>query len=45
MLYYDIITSNYSDASVNDYNYDYIIINDTFENLEKEAKNIYEKLS
>ena len=33
------ITSNYSDANVENYTYDYIIENSTLENLEKEAMN------
>ena len=35
------ITSNYSDASVENYNYDYIINNTTLDNLENQAKNFY----
>ena len=35
------ITSNYSDASVENYNYDYVINNTTLEELEKQAKNFY----
>lgn len=35
------ITSNYSDASVENYDYDYVIINTTLETLENEAKNFY----
>ena len=34
----DNITSNESDANVDNYNYDYIIENDTLEQLEKSAK-------
>ena len=33
------ITSNYSDANVENYTYDYIIENSTLEELEKEAMN------
>ncbi len=32
------INSNYSDANVDDYNYDYVITNDTLEKLDKEAE-------
>ena len=39
------ITSNYSDASVENYNYDYIITNSTLEKLEEDAKNFYQKIS
>lgn len=42
---HDIITSNYSDASVENYDYDYIIENTTLENLEDQAKKFYEKIS
>ena len=35
------ITSNSSDASVENYNYDYIIENTTLEDLEESAKNFY----
>ncbi len=35
----DNINSNYSDASVDNYNYDYVINNTTLENLDKEAQN------
>lgn len=38
------IMSNYSDANVDNYNYDYIIENDTLENLEKMAKAFIEEL-
>ena len=38
------INSNYSDASVNNYNYDYIIENTTLEELDMSAKNIIKKL-
>lgn len=34
----DAITTNYSDASVENYNYDYIIENTTLEGLEESAK-------
>ena len=37
-LNYEIITSNSSDANVENYDYDYIIENDTLEKLEKDAK-------
>lgn len=37
----DKITSNYADASVENYNYDYIIDNTTLEDLEKKAKDFY----
>ena len=39
------ITSNYSDASVENYNYDYIIENTTLEKLEEDAKNFYKNIS
>ena len=35
------ITSNYSDANVENYDYDYIITNTTLEDLENQAKNFY----
>ena len=38
------INSNYSDASVNNYNYDYIIENTTLEELDKKAYNFIKKL-
>ena len=38
------ITSNYSDASVEDYNYDYIIINTTLDEYEKKAKEFIKEL-
>lgn len=38
------ITSNYSDASVEDYNYDYIIINTTLEQYEDKAKTFVKEL-
>ena len=38
------ISSNYSDASVNNYNYDYIIENTTLEELDKKAYNFIKKL-
>ena len=41
---YDNIESNYSDKNVNNYNYDYIIINDTLEQLELSAKNFVDEL-
>ena len=37
----DKITSNYSDASVENYNYDYVIENTTLEKLEESAKEFY----
>ncbi|MDO5568891.1 MAG: hypothetical protein Q4G04_02105 [bacterium] len=40
-----LITSNYSDASVKNYDYDMIIVNDTLEKLEEDAKNFYKKLT
>lgn len=40
----DLITTNYSDASVENYNYDYIIKNTTLEELEKSAKEFVDKL-
>ena len=39
------ITSNYSDASVENYNYDFIIKNDTLENLEEQARNLIKSLN
>ncbi len=41
---YDIITTNYSDANIENYEYDYIIINTSLEDLEKEACKFVEKL-
>lgn len=38
------IISNYSDASVDNYNYDYVIINTTLEKYEKEAKKFVKEL-
>ena len=38
------ITTNYSDASVENYDYDYIIENTTLENLDKEAKDFVDSL-
>ena len=38
------ITSNYSDASVDNYEYDFTIINTTLEELDKKAKQFVEKL-
>jgi len=38
------IESNYSDASVENYNYDYIIENTTLEKLEEDAKKFIEKI-
>lgn len=40
----EIIKSNYSDASVENYTYDYIIINTTLEELEESAKKFIEEL-
>lgn len=37
----DKITSNYSDASVENYNYDYIIENTTLDKFEESAKEFY----
>ena len=39
------ITSNYSDASVENYNYDFVIKNDTLENLEEQAKKLINDLN
>ena len=39
------ITSNYSDANVENFTYDYIIENSTLENLEKEAMNFVSNLN
>ena len=39
------ITSNYSDANVENYTYDYIIENSTLENLEKKAMNFVSNLN
>jgi len=39
-----IITSNYSDANVENYNYDYIIINTTLKELDLEAKSFVQQL-
>ena len=41
----DKITSNYSDASVENYNYDYVINNTTLEDLDTQAKNFYELIN
>ena len=38
------ITTNYSDASVENYNYDYVIINNTLEQLDKEAQKFIENI-
>ena len=38
------ITSNYSDASVENYNYDFVIENTTLENLDKQALDFVEKI-
>lgn len=40
----EIIKSNYSDASVENYDYDYIINNTTLEKLEERAKEFVEEL-
>lgn len=40
----DNITSNYSDASVENYNYDYTIHNTTLEELKNEAKKFVEEI-
>ena len=39
------VTSNSSDASVEDYNYDYVINNTTLEELEKQASEFYELIN
>ena len=41
----DLIKSNFSDANVENYDYDYIINNTTLEKLEEEAKNFYSLIS
>ena len=41
----DIIKSNYSDANVENYDYDYIISNTTLEKLEDSAKEFYNLIS
>ncbi len=41
---YELIKSNSSDANVENYNYDYVIENDTLENLEESAKTFVEKI-
>ena len=41
---YNNIESNDSDKNVNNFNYDFIIINDTLEQLEKDAKDFVNKL-
>ena len=38
------INTNYSDASVDDYDYDYVIYNTTLEDLEYVASTFYEKM-
>ena len=38
------ISSNISDANVEDYNYDFVIINDTIEQLDVSAKKFVEAL-
>lgn len=40
----EIITSNYSDSSVDNYDYDYIIENTTLEEYERRAKKFIEEL-
>lgn len=40
----DIITSNYSDASVENYNYDYIVENTTLEELDVAARDFAQKV-
>ena len=40
----DIITSNYSDASVENYNYDYVVENTTLEELDISAKDFVQIL-
>lgn len=42
---HEIITSNYSDASVENYDYDYIIKNTTLEDLEQQAKAFYDMIN
>ena len=41
----DLIKSNFSDANVENYDYDYIINNTTLEELEEKAKNFYDLIS
>ena len=41
----DLIKSNFSDANVENYDYDYVINNTTLEKLEEEAKNFYSLIS
>lgn len=41
---YDNITSNESDANVDNYDYDFIIENDTLEDLEKRTKSFVNKI-
>ena len=41
----DLIKSNFSDANVENYDYDYIINNTTLEELEENAKNFYDLIS
>lgn len=40
----DIITSNYSDANIENYKYDFMIINTTLKNLDSQAKRFVEQL-
>ncbi len=40
----ETITSNYSDANVEKYNYDYVVINTTLEQLDKEAKEFINRI-
>lgn len=41
---YELITSNSSDANVENYDYDYIFENDTLEKLEEDAKKFVEEI-
>lgn len=41
---YELITSNSSDANVENYDYDYIFENDTLEKLEEDAKKFIEEI-
>ena len=43
-LNYENITSNSSDANVENYNYDYVIENDTLENLDIKAKEFIDNI-
>lgn len=42
---YENINSNYSDASVDNYNYDYVIPNTSLEELDRQAKLFAEEIS